>query len=270
MNKNIGFVGGGQMAEAIIKGLIHSNTCSSETISVCEPLEARRNYLAATYNLEVSATAKKIINISQIIVLAVKPQVMPEVLKEIKPTLEGQMIITIAAGLPLSFYTGLLDNDRLPIVRVMPNTPALILQGASALCRNEHVTDSDFILAESLFKAIGITVVVSEKGMDAVTGLSGSGPAYVFTFIEALIDAGIKTGLSRDVARALTIQTILGTTLLARESTDHPAALRDRVTSPGGTTISGLHILEAAGFNGVIMSAVEAACRRSTELGKTS
>ena len=125
-------------------------------------------------------------------------------------------------------------------------------------------------MAESLFKAIGITVVVSEKGMDAVTGLSGSGPAYVFTFIEALIDAGIKTGLSREIARALTIQTILGTTLLARESTDHPAALRDRVTSPGGTTISGLHILEAAGFNGVIMSAVEAACKRSTELGKTS
>lgn len=270
MNKNIGFIGGGQMAEAIIKGLLHSNTCSSEMIAVCEPLEARRNHLAATYNLEVSATAKKIINVSQTILLAVKPQVMPEVLREIKPLLQSQLIITIAAGLPLNFYAKLLGNDSISIVRVMPNTPALILQGASALCRNEHVTDDEFTFAESLFKAIGITVVVNEKGMDAVTGLSGSGPAYVFTFIEALIDAGIKTGLSRDVARALTIQTILGTTLLARETTDHPAALRDRVTSPGGTTISGLHILEAAGFNGVIISAVEAACRRSTELGNTS
>lgn len=270
MNKNIGFIGGGQMAEAIIKGLLQSKTCSSDMIAVCEPLESRRKYLAATYNLEVSAKAKNIINVSQTIVLAVKPQVMPEVLMEIKPLLQNHLIITIAAGLPLAFYATRVDNDTIPIVRVMPNTPALILQGASALCRNKNVTDNQFTFAESLFEAIGITVEVNEKGMDAVTGLSGSGPAYVFTFIEALIDAGIKTGLSRDVAKALTIQTILGTTLLAKETTDHPAVLRDRVTSPGGTTISGLHILEEAGFNGVIISAVEAACKRSAELGKAS
>ena len=151
-------------------------------------------------------------------------------------------------------------------IRVMPNTPAIVLEGMSVLSPGARSTAEDMDLAKQIFAAVGASVVLDEGYLDAVTGLSGSGPAYVFTFIEALIDAGLKVGLSQPVARTLVLQTVLGATRLAMESDQHPAQLRAMVTSPGGTTIAGLHCLESAGFRGIIMDAVEAAARRSREL----
>lgn len=268
MTKNIGFIGGGQMAEAIIKGLLQSNLFSDTIISVYEPLETRCNYLSEHYTLEIRRSPEEVCTTNEVILLAVKPQVMPEVLTRIKTSIDTQLLVTIAAGLPVSYYTKHLANESVSLVRVMPNMPALIQQGASALCKNEYVSDPDYAIVESLFKTIGTTVTVPEYSMDAVTGLSGSGPAYVLSFIEALIDGGVKIGLSRDVARNLALQTISGAVELTKQSQDHPAILRDKVTSPGGTTASGLHVLETKGFSGIVMSAVEAAYNRSLELGK--
>lgn len=151
----------------------------------------------------------------------------------------------------------------------MPNTPALVLEGASALARNENVSDSELKAAEHIFQAVGEVVVLAENHLDAVTGLSGSGPAYVFTFVEALVDAGVKNGLTRKVSEKLAMQTVLGSVKLLQESGEHPAALRGKVTSPGGTAITALHVLEKVGFHGLVMDIVEAAVKRSEELGKS-
>jgi pyrroline-5-carboxylate reductase len=267
MSQSIAFIGGGQMAEALIKGLLQSKTYSSDQILVAEVAGQRRTYLKSTYQLLCTPDLTEIIQNAQAVVLAVKPQVMHSVLTTLKPALSSQLVITIAAGLPLSFYADHLGTNC-GIIRVMPNMGALILEGASALCRNQKASKKDLQFAESLFSTVGNTVIVEEKLMDAVTGLSGSGPAYVFSFIEALIDGGVKAGLSRTIARALAIQTVLGAALSLKNSELHPAVLRDQVTSPGGTTASGLQVLESAGFSGTIISAVEAACNRSRKLGE--
>ncbi len=267
MKKKIGFIGGGQMAEAIIKGLLQSELFSQTAVCVCEPLDSRKQHLMTQYSLELIDTPEGLCSAVDVVILAVKPQVMPVVLEQIQTAVKHHLVITIAAGLPISSYEEQLDVLRPAIVRVMPNMGALVQQCATALCRNDNVTDADFNYALSLFETIGSTVVVAESLMDAVTGLSGSGPAYVFSFIEALIDAGVKVGLSREASRSLTLQTISGAVELARSSEKHPAVLRDQVTSPGGTTASGLHVLEKNGFSGTIISAVEASCNRSIALG---
>lgn len=267
MTTNIGFIGGGQMAEAIIKGLLQSDLFSDSLISVSEPLDKRKQYLKLNYNLKTVDNSVDLCSANNVIVLAVKPQVMPAVLYQIKASVKHQLVITIAAGLPISYYVEQLENPSMAIVRVMPNMPALIQQGATALCRNSNVSNEDYALANTLFNTIGSTVNVAESLMDAVTGLSGSGPAYVFSFIEAMIDGGVKVGLSREVAQKLTLQTIQGAVQLTKSTESHPAVLRDQVTSPGGTTASGLHVLESNGFNGIVMSAVEAAFNKSVALG---
>ncbi|MCG6929814.1 MAG: pyrroline-5-carboxylate reductase [Desulfofustis sp.] len=267
MTRTIGFIGGGQMAEAIIKGLVQTGKVAAQQIAVAEPVASRRDHLASLYHVGTAARLPDIVSGAEVMILAVKPQVMGNVLADLAGCYSGQLLITIAAGLPISFYTGQL-GDTVPLVRVMPNMGALILEGASALCRNARVSDDDFKYAQELFGAIGTTVAVEEPLMDAVTGLSGSGPAFVFTFIEALIDGGVKTGLSRQVARDLAVQTVYGAAACMKQSDAHPAVLRDRVTSPGGTTASGLQILDCSGFKGTIIEAVEAACNRSRELGE--
>ena len=266
MTRSIGFVGGGQMAEALIKGLVQAQTLTPPQIRVAEPIEARRDYLSESYGLKTFPGLEGLINEVEVMILAVKPQVMNSVLLSLKVCYGDQLIITIAAGLPISFYQDYI-GDRAPIIRVMPNMGALIQQGASALCRNQFVSDADLSFAESLFTSVGTAVIVEEKIMDAVTGLSGSGPAYVFSFVEALIEAGVKTGLSRTVARELAVQTVIGAALCLKNSETHPAVLKDQVTSPGGTTASGLHQLEAGGFKATVIEAVESACNRSRELG---
>jgi pyrroline-5-carboxylate reductase len=265
----IGFIGGGQMGEALIRGILQSGLYSGNDILVAEPDEARRAYLRDTYRVQPFDSGEPIWNSCATVILAVKPQVMGELLAQSKALITVKhLIISIAAGLPLSFYEGHLKDQPCRIIRVMPNTPALVLESASALSGNKNATSADMKLAKSLFDAVGKAIIMEERYLDAVTGLSGSGPAYVFTFIEGMIDAGIKTGLARPVAETLALQTVLGSVKLMQESGKHPAVLRAMVTSPGGTTIAAQHVMERAGFKGIIMDAIEAATNRSAELGK--
>lgn len=264
----IGFLGGGQMAEALIKGLLAAGLAGAKQILAVDPASERRQVLADKYGVMAAADGAELAD-CRIVVLAVKPQVMGKVLAHNLQNLNGgQVVISIAAGISLDYLESFLGSRECRLVRVMPNTPALVMEGASALCGGARTTDADLDCARRIFEAVGSCVVLSEAEMDAVTGLSGSGPAYVFSFIEALIDGGVKVGLARPVAEKLALQTVLGSVRLAQSNGAHPAVLRAMVTSPGGTTIAGLHELERAGFQGTIMDAVEAATERSRELGR--
>jgi pyrroline-5-carboxylate reductase len=265
--KKVGFMGGGNMAEAIIKGLLAGGVKSS-SISVSEPVEARRDYMRDNYGVQVHGDNMAVAKESDLVILAVKPQVCGDVLKGIAgENLSGKVFISIMAGVKTETIENALGGT-VRVVRVMPNTPALVLESAAAISPGALATSDDVMLARKIFDLLGVTCPVDEKLLDAVTGLSGSGPAYVFTFIEALSDAGVKNGLPRDVASMLAAQTVLGSAKMVLETGDHPAVLREKVTSPGGTTIAGLHVLEEAGMRGTIMTAVDAAVNRSKELGK--
>ncbi len=265
-NKTIGFIGGGNMAEALIKGLLAGGT-TAQSLLVAEPYAERRNHLTGTYGVRCSETNSAVVGESDIIILAIKPQVAGKVLHEIGSTpTKGKLFISIMAGVKSAVieqaFTG-----KVRVVRVMPNTPALVMEAASAIAPGAHATAGDLSLAKGILELVGKAWQVEEKLMDAVTGLSGSGPAYVLTFVEALADAGVKNGLPRDAALGLATQTLFGTAKLLLETRDHPARLRDMVTSPGGTTIAGLHLLEKGAFRGVLIDAVDAATARSRELG---
>ncbi|OQX19105.1 MAG: pyrroline-5-carboxylate reductase [Desulfobulbaceae bacterium A2] len=264
--ENIGFIGGGQMGEAMIRGLLAAGIMPAGSIMVAEPDRGRQQTLREKFGVLTATTPQELASHARVLIVAVKPQVMPAVLTQYREFCTPQhLLISIAAGIPLRLFAEHLEQAR--VIRVMPNTPALVLAGASALCGNSLVDRDDMALAMRIFGAIGTCVEVAEHLMDAVTGLSGSGPGYVFTFIEAMIDAGVRVGLPRPLAESLTLQTVYGSVRLAQESGEHPALLRARVTSPGGTTIAGLHVLEEGGFRGMVMSAVQAATERSRELG---
>ncbi|MCK4839488.1 MAG: pyrroline-5-carboxylate reductase [Desulfobulbaceae bacterium] len=264
----IGFLGGGRMAEALIKGIIQAGLFAAEQIIAVDSAEDRRQLLAKLYKVNIAEDSAGLVD-CEIVVLAVKPQVVSALLQSRRAHFhKKQLVISIAAGVSLDVLESSLAGCDCRLVRVMPNTPALIMEGAAALCGGSLANDDDLKTATAIFDAVGKSVVLSEAEIDAVTGLSGSGPAYVFSFIEALIDSGVKVGLNRDVAETLALQTVLGSVKLAIETGKHPADLRAMVTSPGGTTIAGLHEMERAGFQGIIMDAVEAATRRSRELGE--
>ena len=271
-NKKIGFIGGGNMAEAMIKGLLSASFIEAKNIFVSEPSEAKRDTLHAEYKIKVSADNRELVKKCDIIILAVKPQIVQKVLRDIASLVgRDKLVISIAAGVPIAIMDDVLrggKNKKFSIVRTMPNTPALVQEGVTAIASGEHVRKIDVKIAHRIFEAVGRTVDVEEDQLDAVTGLSGSGPAYIFMMIEALSDAGVKMGLSREVANTLTIQTVLGSAKLARESGKHPGELKDMVTSPAGTTISGLHALEEGSFHTTLMNAVEDATLRSRELGQ--
>lgn len=265
----LGFVGGGRMAEALIQGVLDSGLLEAGKILVVEPSIERRDLLQQKYGVEVFEEVAEIWQKCDVVILAVKPQILVDLINEVKDQVnEKHLVISIAAGIPLCTLEKGLSGSGCRVIRVMPNTPAIVQQSASALSPGKSVTTEDMEIAKSIFDAVGTSVVLDESLLDAVTGLSGSGPAYVFSFIEAMVDAGLKVGLSRPVAESLVLQTVLGSVKLAIDSKDHPAQLRAMVTSPGGTTIAGLHEFEKAGFRGIIMDAVEAATRRSQELGK--
>ena len=271
-NKKLGFIGGGNMAEAMIKGLLSASFIEAKNIFVSEPSEAKRDTLHAEYKIKVSADNRELVKKCDILILAVKPQIFQEVLVDICSLVDSdKLVISIAAGVPISIIDDALRGDKnkkFSIVRTMPNTPALVQEGVTAIASGKHVNKTDVKIAHRIFEAVGRTVDVEEDQLDAVTGLSGSGPAYIFMLIEALSDAGVKMGLSREVANILTIQTVLGSAKLARESGKHPGELKDMVTSPAGTTISGLHALEEGSFHTTLMNAVEDATLRSRELGQ--
>ncbi len=265
--KKIAFIGGGNMAEAIIRGLLAAGI-GGERIAVAEPVASRRSLLEDRYRVGTSGDNSAVAAGADVLVLAIKPQVAPAVLAQLKETVgSGTLVVSIMAGVSCAAIEAPLGPGA-RIVRVMPNTPALVMAGASALCSGSRATAEDLALGEALFAQVGTVCRVEEKLMDAVTGLSGSGPAYVLAFIESLADGGVKNGLPRDTALKLAAQTLLGTARLYLETGEHPASLRDKVTSPGGTTIAGLHALETGCFRGTVVSAVDAAVARSKELGK--
>jgi pyrroline-5-carboxylate reductase len=266
----IGIIGAGSMGGALAAGLIASGTPVA-AIRAADPDPVRRKTLEERQRIQCGADNRELVAQSDLVVLAVKPAQVGAVLTELggpqEPSLTRPLWISIAAGVSLAALAGNLPAGA-RLVRSMPNTPALVGAGATAFVANPEASEADRRAARTLFEAVGTAWEAPSEGLlDAVTGLSGSGPAYVFVFLEALGDAGVRMGLPRDAAYALATQTVLGAAKLALESGRHPAALKDQVTSPGGTTIAGLERLEAAGFRSAIHAAVEAATRRSRELG---
>ena len=262
----IGFIGAGQMATALAQGFVRANILPAAKLSASDAVAAASEKLAKDLpGLKVDGNAQ-VAEASDVIILAVKPQVMPAVYKDLAGRLADKLVISIAAGISLEKLCAGFKTER--VVRVMPNTPCLVGQGASAFALAGGATAADGELVKKLLSAVGIAHQVDEKLLDAVTGLSGSGPAYVYLMIEALSDGGVKAGLPRALATSLAAQTVLGAAAMVLARGEHPAVLKDAVASPGGTTIAGLAALEDRGLRGALIAAVEAATKRSAELGK--
>ena len=266
----VGFIGAGRMATALAGGLISSGFTSAENVCASDTYESAREKFAHETGATTLEANLTVAELSDIVILAVKPQQLPDVLQELKGTItEKQLLVSIAAGSPLSLFLETL-GDSIRVIRVMPNTPCLVKQGASAFARGGKATEADASLVDSLLSTVGIAVEVPESQLDAVTGLSGSGPAYIYQIIEALSDGAVRMGLPRHVATQLAAQTVKGAAEMVLETGEHPGALKDAVTSPGGTTIAGIHALESGGLRSNLMNAVAAATLRSIELGKKS
>jgi pyrroline-5-carboxylate reductase len=264
--KKIAIIGGGKMGSIIAQGLIAHKIIPSKDIIVTDIDAARLDFLRSSMKLKVSHNNEKAVKGADIIILAVKPQNMAATLKEISSANDkSKVVISIAAGITTNFIEKSLTKG-VRVIRVMPNTPALVGEGAAAVAKGSCAKAEDVKLTRVIFDAVGISVEIKETMMDAVTGLSGSGPAYCFLIIEALIDAGEQMGLPRDLAAKLAMQTMLGAARLCLESDKPPAQLREMVTSPGGTTVAGLKALEEGKIRATIISAVEAATKRSKEL----
>ncbi len=259
----IGFIGGGNMAEALIRGM---TSRGSRAIIVSEPETDKRERLRSAYGITVTSSNREVVDTSQVIILAVKPQMLPAVLDEIGGAVrEDQTVVSIAAGVPLSYLSSRVRTRKL--VRVMPNTPAIVQEGMSVLSLCECFSDRDIAIVRDIFMSVGKVLTLPEKYQNAVTALSGSGPAFIALFVEALIESGVSMGLDEDAARELAVQTTLGTARLLDNGMP-PARLREMVTSPGGTTAAGLRVFGELGFRECVKSALGAALRRAEELGR--
>jgi pyrroline-5-carboxylate reductase len=266
--KTLGFVGGGNMAEALVKGLLHAKVVPPEGILVSDVKTERLAHFVQQHGVRTTQDNHELVRTSDVIVLSVKPQVIDKVLALIGGDVRsGQLVISVAAGVPVSAIEARLPEGT-HVVRSMPNTPATVQAGATAIAPGTHATDDDLEVARSLFAAVGRVVTLDESLLDAVTGLSGSGPAYVMLMIEALADGGVKVGLHRDTALLLAAQTVYGSAKLLLDTGEHPGRLKDMVTSPGGTAIAGLHTLESGGLRRTLIDAVEVATNRSAQLGE--
>ena len=266
-SRKIGFIGAGLMAEALADGIIQSGVVPAENIYASDPAGQRRRVFKEKIGERVFSDNLKVTDKADVLVLAVKPQVIPDVAEELSSAVNHRhLVVSIAPGVTLASLEKTLGTDRL--ARVMPNTPALVGQGASAFCMGAGATHEDKELVQSILGAVGRCVQVKENLMDAATGLSGSGPAYMFMAIEALSDGGVEMGLPRDAATQLAAQTMIGAASMVLNTRMHPAELKDEVTTPGGTTAAGLHALEKEGLRHALMDAVKAAAERSKELGK--
>ncbi len=263
-----GFVGAGRMATALIQGMIRSGLASAERILASDPLMAARLRLEEATGVNVLTSNIDLVKSSDVLVLAIKPQGMSTIFEEIGPVVDSRhLVISIAAGVTLATLESGLGQD-LRIVRVMPNTPALIGEGAAGYCLHEHALQEDEGIVRNCLESVGLAFRVPESSLDAITGLSGSGPAFVYMMIEALADGGVRSGLPREIALALAAQTVLGSAKMVRDTGQHPAVLKDQVASPGGTTIAGIQTLERAGLRAALIDAVEASTRRSAELSE--
>jgi pyrroline-5-carboxylate reductase len=264
----IGFLGGGKMAAALAKGVVSAGLVKAANIRASDSLPAARSAFTRQTGARTTASNVEVVQGSRILIVAVKPGHVAELLEEIRPFITpGHVVISIAAGVPIArLEAGLGQGAR--VIRVMPNASALVGASASAYALGKAATAADAALAQKIFSAVGMAFELKESLLDAVTGLSGSGPAYVFLMIEALSDGGVAAGLPREVATKLAAQTMLGSAKMLLETGLHPGALKDMVTSPGGTTIEGLHELEKGKVRGVLINAVRAATEKSRKLGQ--
>lgn len=256
------------MAEALIRGLVRGGKVPPSRVLASAPRRERLDELSAAYGVTVTQDNREVARGAEIAVLSVKPQILPRVLREIGDDLApGALVISIAAGIDTETIEGAL-GDGVRVVRAMPNVPATVGAGATAIAAGSRAGEPDLEAARAIFDAVGITVALDEYHLDAVTGLSGSGPAYIFLILEALADAGVKVGLSRRNAQRLAAQTVMGSAKLLLDTDEHPGRLKDMVTSPGGTAIAGLHTLEEGGLRTTLINAVETATKRARELGR--
>jgi pyrroline-5-carboxylate reductase len=262
----LGFIGSGKMASALVHGAVSSRAFAREEIFVGDAVPGVAEKLAADAQVKAAASNEGLARQADALVLCVKPVDALDALRALRGQLAGKLIVSIVAGLPLAALQEAAGPEA-RVVRVMPNTPALIHRGAAAYSPGRTATPEDAALTEKLFGAVGLIVRVKEELLDVVTGLSGSGPAYVYLVIEALADAGVLMGLPRDLSLKLSAQTVAGAAQMVVETGKHPAALRDEVTSPGGTTIAGLEALEASAVRSAFLRAVRAATERARELG---
>jgi len=267
-NAKTGFIGAGNMASALIKGLIHSGTYNTDKLLASDKEKGVLDAMTSQFGITCTLSNRELVRECSIIVLSVKPQNMRDVLEEMKGEIrDDHLIISIAAGIPLSVLRGVFEKD-IPLIRVMPNTPALVQKGISALAGSALAGPEHMVRARHIFSAVGETVEVDESMMDAVTALSGSGPGYVFRMMECMVQAGVSAGLEEETSLRLVVQTFLGAAYLAKESEDSLSVLREKVTSPEGTTAEGLATFDRMGLEDMTVKAVEAACKRSVELGK--
>lgn len=260
--KPIGFIGAGNMAEAIISGLIKKALINPQEIKVFDIKQERMDYLRSAFGIEGAVSVQELVRSREIIILATKPDQIATLLQGIRGTLAGKLIISIAAGVTLKSMLDVLGAEA-KIVRVMPNTPALVLQGATVLAASSSCTQQEKEIAKAVFSAVGMCLEMEEKFINAVTALSGSGPAFCFLFLEALCDGAVKAGLPRDVALRLAATTMKGAAAMVLELGKHPGQLKDMVTSPSGTTIEGISVLESKGFRSAVIDAVTAAYKRA-------
>lgn len=267
-NKIIGFIGGGNMGEALISGLLATQKSVPDHIICSDVRQERLDELQQRFAIQTTMDNLAVIKAADIIIYAVKPQIIAEVIKETADALDmTKLVISIAAGVPLAAIESLISKD-LRLIRAMPNVCVAVKEGATAIATGVHTKPQDVELAMAIFNSVGRCIFLKENDlMDAVTGLSGSGPAYIFLIVDALADAGVKVGLSRKEALLLSSQTVLGAAKMLLETKIHPGQLKDLVTSPGGTAIAGLHTLEKGGLRTTLINAVEAATMRSKELG---
>lgn len=264
----VGFLGAGKMATALARGWRAAGLVSPERVLASDPVPQARQVFQSETALRTTENNREVVASSDLLVLAVKPQAMANLLADIRPAVSTRhLVVSIAAGVTLRQLADGLGSDR-RLIRVMPNTPCLVGASASGYAPGETATPEDIALVDRLLNAVGRAFRLPEHLLDAVTGLSGSGPAFVYVMIEALSDGGVRVGLPRDVATALAAQTVFGAAKMVLETGVHPAALKDMVASPGGTTIAGLHALERAGLRAALMDAVEAATARAAELGR--
>jgi pyrroline-5-carboxylate reductase len=263
------FLGAGQMAEALIRGVLSAGLLAPAELMGTARRPARQEYLERELGIRASLDNRAALRFGRIVVLGVKPQDVPGLLRDLGPLIgPEQLLVSIAAGVPLARIEQALSGP-VPVVRVMPNTPSLIGAGVAALALGSHASPEDGAVVQRLMGAVGEAVVLPESHLDAVTALSASGPAFVAIVIEALIDAGVRVGLPRDVATTLTLQTVLGTTRMIQETGRHPAQMKEMVTSPGGTTMAGIHALERGGLRAALLDCIVAATERSKELGRS-
>ncbi|NHJ21767.1 MAG: pyrroline-5-carboxylate reductase [Candidatus Lokiarchaeota archaeon] len=264
--KELGIIGTGKIGSALLRRLISTNTIDRSKIIIFDIDEDKRNKLSEEYKVEIALNNKELVRSSQYVLIAIIPQVIDSVLKEIGSHITNeQVLISIAAGVSFKHINNFINPD-VGLIRIMTNTPALIGAAATAIAHNEYIKDFQIEYVKRLFSAVGMVVDLEERHLDAVTGLSGSGPAYIFIIIEALADGGVKMGLPRSIALKLAAQTLLGSAKLLLETDIHPAALKDMVATPGGTTITAIHELESAKLRATLIRAVEAATLKSKSL----